>query len=112
MNCHGHRRRSLIATHPRQMGHTQPQGKGCNFEEGVLEERLLANMVRWNTGTSEEMSDPMEAQQKTPNPDLDVVRMRATEDSVEGERETGVSGKIEITHNDGPRRPYPEDIGH
>ena len=30
-------------------GHTQPSSDGCNFEAGVLGERHLANMVRWNT---------------------------------------------------------------
>ena len=58
--------------------HTQPKRHRCNFEAGVLREKLLANMVRWNTGTSEEATNPMEAQQRTPmrllssSPDLDM----------------------------------------
>ena len=35
-------------------GHTQPSSDGCNFEAGVLGERHLANMVRWNTGTTKD----------------------------------------------------------
>ena len=74
-------------------------------------------MVRWNTGTSEEMTDPMDAQQKTPtrpmstNPDLDMVRMRATKDIAEGERDTGGSGEIGIIHDDGANETTPRTHG-
>ena len=62
----------------------------------MLGERHLANMVRWNTGTSEEDQQKTPTRPMSPIPDLAVVRTRATKDSAEGERETGGSGEIKI----------------
>ena len=81
-------------------GHTQPQRDGCKSEVGVLGERHLANMVRWNTGTSKDDQQKTSTQPMSPTSDLAVVRMRNTKDSAEEERETGGSGVIGITHDD------------
>ena len=34
--------------------HAQPPSVGCNLETRVLEKIYLANMVRWNTGTTKD----------------------------------------------------------
>ena len=71
-------------------GHTQPQVH--KSEVGVLGERHLANMVRWNTGTSKDDQQKTPTHPMYPNPDLALVRVRATKARAEEEGKTGWSG--------------------